>query len=164
MDLYHLTPAENAPRILKEGLKSDAEGNIFAFTEMIVANEIAKNQVFTKRYCIFKISKKGICGEILKENVAEFSAWAHRIIRQNRIEPKYLKKVCEEDTVFLRPTAWDYGIGARLGETKEQTDKKFAVFAWMHEQREKDEFSEDEIMEEASKRLNAIYSGSNVMA
>jgi hypothetical protein len=157
MTLYHLTPSENASEILKEGIKADEEGNIFAFTEMIVANEIAKNQVFTERYCVFRISRRGIKGEILKDNVAEFSACFQRIIKQDHIEPKFLRKMCEEDTVLLKPTAWDYMIGARLGETKEQTDAKFAVIAWDYEQRKKGKLSEEEIVEETLKRFGALY-------
>jgi hypothetical protein len=155
MVLYHLTPAENAPRIRKEGLKAN-DGRIFAFTDMIVANAIAKEQVFTRRYCVFRISKNGINGEILRDRVEEFSAWAQRIIMQDHIEPKFLRKVCETDTIYDKPTAWDYEVGARLRQTKERVDANFAAIAWGLEQAKKGELSEEEIVAEVNRRLGAI--------
>jgi len=67
--LYHLTPTKNRDLILKEGIKANKDHMIFVFTDMLVANEIAKNQVFTDRYCVFKIARKGIESPLLKDNV-----------------------------------------------------------------------------------------------
>ena len=137
-DIYHLTPIENVSAILKNGLKADKEGNIFAFTNPIVANTIARDQVGVDRYCVFKILKKGVNGKVLKDNVAELSASFQLIIKQNWIEPRFLKKLYEEDTIFHKPTAWDYMIAEKIfRETKQQVDAKFEILSWGIEQQKK---------------------------
>jgi len=38
------------------------------------------------------------------------------MIKQNHIEAKSLKLVCEENTIFYSPTTWDYFIGQDIRE------------------------------------------------
>ena len=123
--LYHLTPYEKAERIMNEGLVADAEGYIFAFTDLLIANTLAKDQIFTDRYCVFRINRKGVTGEIMPDNVAEFSAPFQRIIKQKRIEAKYLKLLCEKNTIWDRPTGWDYYKGAIIGMNKAMVNGLF---------------------------------------
>lgn len=98
---YHIT--ENKPEtiasILKEGLKADTEGCIFLFENIslihndvknTIADLIAENQIFLPEYVMFEIDPKGITGELLNDNVAEFSSKWQWIVKQPKIEAKYL--------------------------------------------------------------------------
>ncbi|HNU71942.1 MAG TPA: hypothetical protein PKL48_09580 [Thermodesulfobacteriota bacterium] len=155
--LYHLTPTKNRDLILKEGIKANKDHMIFVFTDMLVANEIAKNQVFTDRYCVFKIARKGIESPLLKDNVGEFSAWFHRIVKQDCIEPQCLKLVCEQDTIYDKPTTWDYLVHGRFyNRTREQVDRFFEIMTWAEEQEKKDELSHEKILEEVNRRLEKV--------
>lgn len=107
LKLYHLTPAENLEAIQRTGIVADTEGNIFAFTDMLVANEIAKNQVFTCRYAVLEIDRKGVVGRLRPDQVAEFSSGYHRIIRQAKIFPEFCQHVGTFDTNY-DPTEYDY--------------------------------------------------------
>jgi hypothetical protein len=154
---FHLTPSNNTHKIKKEGIKADEEGNIFVFTDMLVANEIAKNQVFTEQYAVFKIERKGITGKIEKDNVAEFAAFYQRIIKQKTIKPKFVKFMSVEDTVFDKPTTWDYLVYARMHKwTYEQTDAYFSVQEWHHEHSQKKDIPEDELETEYRRLMKEL--------
>ena len=123
---YHLTDCENAPKVIQEGIKSDRYGQIFVFTDMLVANPIAKDQVFTKRYSVFKIDPKGITGEILEDYAGEFTQIYHKIIKQELIKPEFLKLICEKDTLFIEPASWDYIYYSQLfGWSRDEVDQHF---------------------------------------
>jgi len=125
--LKHLTPEENLPAILKEGLAANDDGEIFAYTDDLVADTIAKNQVFTKRYAVLLIDPAGVTGNVVDDNVSEFSAGYQRIITQKRIGPQHLRHTGTFDVVTARPTAWDYIVGVQVyGWTEEQVDDHFA--------------------------------------
>ena len=141
---YHLTDCENAAKIMQEGIKANKNDEIFVFTDMLVANSIAKTQVFTQRYSVFKIDRKGISGKILKDNVEELTAGYHRIIKQKLIKPKFLKFICEKKTIVFEPTKWDYLYHAQLfGMTRNEVDQQFSKMKKSVESRPA--ISEDEI-------------------
>ena len=107
--IYHLTPHENTKSILKEGIKANEYGDIYVFTDMLVADTIAKNQIFTKRYSVFEINRKGIKVKLIPDQCAEFSQGFQRIIKQNEIDPKYLELIYEDIEIITNGlTEWDY--------------------------------------------------------
>lgn len=126
--LFHLSPAENVPSIQVDGLKASSDGAIYAFTDMIVADTIACNQVFASRYGVFRIMRRGITGTIESDDVAEFAAPYQRRIIQARVAPRHLRYLGTIDTdTTVRPTEWDYLIGERIyGRTRTQVDEEYA--------------------------------------
>jgi hypothetical protein len=62
--LFHLSRVVNLESILCDGLRANEGGDIFAFTDMVVANTIALNQVFAERYAVFAIDPKGVTGKV----------------------------------------------------------------------------------------------------
>lgn len=134
---FHLTPPENVKPILETGLRGNEDGEIYVFTDMLVANVIAKEQVFTRRYAVFAIDPAGITGKVMPETAAEFSAGHQRIIVQDRIAPEYLKLTGEWDTIIDKPTEWDYLVNrAVYGDTREQVDRIFEFLAQQRRERQ----------------------------
>lgn len=129
MPLYHLTPVQHVASIETEGLRASSDGAIYAFTDTIVADTIACNQVFARRYGVFRIIRRGIRGVVEPDDVAEFAAPYQRRILQPRIAPRYLRYVGTFDTdTTARPTAWDYHVGDRIyGQSRDEVDEEFAV-------------------------------------
>ncbi len=123
---FHLTDCENVAKIMQEGIKANKSGEIYVFTDMLVANTIARDQVFTDRYSAFEINRNGIYGKILDDNVGELSQGYHRIIKQKLIKPEFLKLFCEKDTIHFEPTEWDYYRGQFLGMTRNEVDQQFS--------------------------------------
>ncbi len=114
MRLFHLTPTTNKVAIQVEGIRANGEGKIFAFTDMRVANTIARDQIFTPQFSVFRINPKGIQGKIIYDRVAEIAAHWHRVILQVKILPRHLTLV--GDFVTQRgPTEWDYAKCRCLG-------------------------------------------------
>jgi hypothetical protein len=123
--LFHLSPTENREKILSEGIKANKAGEIFVFTDLIVCNEIAKNQVGADHYDLFRIYRRGITGAIERDNVAEFSASFQRIIKQDCIKPRFLKFEGDFETIHYHATPFDYFLGKIWGLTFDQVDEKF---------------------------------------
>lgn len=124
--LYHITPSQHLGAILREGLRCDGEGCIYVMTDPIVANSIAGNQIMTDRYAIIAVAPAGITGEISRDDVAEFTAPYHRVVRQRLVSPEYLEHIVTLDTIHDRPTEWDYHVGARIyGQSREMVDDEF---------------------------------------
>jgi hypothetical protein len=116
--LFHLTHLDNVKAILADGIKANEDGEIFVFTDTIVADTIARDQVFLKEYAIFRIYRKGISFELLPDEVAEFSAPFQRIIKMSRIPPRCLALVSERETtstIHCPPTLWEIHL-ARVFE------------------------------------------------
>ena len=124
---YHLSDARNMLTIREGGIVANGDGEIFLFTDMLVANVIAKSQVFVDRYVVFEVAPDGIQGELRDDNVAEFSHSFQRILKQDRIAPEHLQLVGEYETIHDRPTEWDYVLGERLGQSHEFVDEGFSA-------------------------------------
>jgi hypothetical protein len=123
---FHLTNYENTEKIMQEGIKANKDGLIFVFTDMLVANTIARDQVFTDRYSAFEINRNGIYGKILDDDKAgEMSQGYHRIIKQKLISPKVLKLVYKKDTIHFEPDEWDYYRAQFKGMTPNDVDNRF---------------------------------------
>ena len=100
MKYYHITAKENLPKILKEGLKANEEGEIFLFENKsirvnsvvnTVADCIAHNQVFLEQYVMFEIANEGITSELINDNVGELTSSLQWIAKQPLIELKHLE-------------------------------------------------------------------------
>ena len=126
MAFYHLTAVANQEAILRDGIKADEEGFIYLFDDMLAANPIARGQVFVKRYVVFSVDDAGLTDEPSKDVVGEFSQGMQWRIKQERIESRFLTVVGEFDTVYDKPTEFDYMLGELLGQSREHTDKMFA--------------------------------------
>jgi len=161
LEFFHLTPAKRAAAIRRDGIKADSRGDIFVFTDMVVANEIAKSQVFAKRYTVFEIDRQGVTGRFRRDNVAELAAANQRIIRQSRIEAKFLATVGTFDVITDRPVGWDYFVGSRMGLTTEQVDGRFEISNWINHQTKLGRLSSDEILAEANRRLKSLFKQPN---
>ena len=94
-EFYHLTPSEKAGKIERKGIAANKHGEIFLFTNRIVANTIARDQVFTNRYTVFEINPDGITGTIIADKVSEFSASFQRIVKQD-----YLNIISQRENVL----------------------------------------------------------------
>ena len=123
---------------------------------MIAAEEIARNQVGVSVYAIFEIDRKGITSKIERDDVAESTASFQRIIKQDRIEPKFIHFVTIKRTSLSKPTVWDYKRGGRAGLNKEQVDKFFAAGAWKRKHEKKGDIPEKEIEEKYNQLLAEI--------
>ena len=86
-EYFHLTNCENTAKIMQEGIKANKSGDIYVFTDMLVANPIAKEQVFADSYSVFQIDRKGVYGKILDDDAGELTQGYHRIIKQKLIKP-----------------------------------------------------------------------------
>ena len=110
---YHITNADIKilNSILINGLMGDDEGNIFLFEDKSItingirnniSDCIAHNQLFLSEYYLLEINSKGIKGELLQDNVAEFSAQWQWIVKQKKIWPSYIK-VCGRVKTIYKP-------------------------------------------------------------
>jgi len=126
--LYHLTDPRNIDSITREGLRANDDGEIYLFTELVIANTLAVNQVCLREYALFQIDPEGITGGLHKDDVAELSAPYQRIVRQDGIDPRYIQYVGTRDSVTDRPTEWDYMVGEQLfDETPEQVRTRWMM-------------------------------------
>ena len=102
---YHITPIENVFSILQKGLVANTDGDIYLFENksikiptrdnpqgkiFFIADLIAQNQLNLKRYAMFEIDSKGIEVELIKDDVAEFTASYQWIAKQKRINRRYI--------------------------------------------------------------------------
>lgn len=109
---YHVTSKENAPKILKEGLKANKDGEIFLFSPndfyaqlciedykgqqaivrrwRAIGNKIAKDECFLENYVTLMIDSKGINIEPIADDVAEDTAKYQWIVKQPVIESKFI--------------------------------------------------------------------------
>ncbi|WP_395051658.1 hypothetical protein [Flavobacterium sp.] len=100
MKYYHLSPPENKDSILSNGLIS-TENQIFLFTNLEQAIHIATNQIFIYEYSIFEVSKEGITGKLLNDNVGEFGAKYQWILEQEYVEAKFIKFIKDESHNYI---------------------------------------------------------------
>jgi hypothetical protein len=114
-DVFHITHPDNVSHIRKEGLKANEDGCIYAFTDMIVADSIAKHQVLLRHYAVLSISPRGISGTVSADPVAKLTRAYHRVICQKVIEPPHIKEIGAFDICIETPTAWEVLVALRVG-------------------------------------------------
>jgi hypothetical protein len=101
MKYYHISKPDKKTiiSILSNGLKANEDGEIFLFENKsisifgiknYVADQIAQNQVFLKKYSMFEIDSEGLNIEAINDNVAEVSSQYQWIARQPVIEAKHI--------------------------------------------------------------------------
>ena len=104
---YHVTAAENIESILAEGLKGTTtprnRGEEFDTPSICVldsederlTDSIAIRQIWPaqdiEQYAVIQISMAGVTGAVIGDDVAEHTAPWQWVIKQELIEPKYLK-------------------------------------------------------------------------
>lgn len=125
MLLFHLTRPENLELIERDGLRADSEGNIFAFTDLIVADSIAAEQVCADPYVLLWIHPHGINGKLYADDVAEWSQRFQCIIRQERIEPQYVHYLATMRVQTDTLTPWQRLVDASRGVIREQSEEFF---------------------------------------
>lgn len=125
---FHLTDAKNLDRILADGLRAGDDGYIYLFTDLLVANTIARDQVFiADRYAVLVVSATGITRRIWRDRVGELAAPYQRRTKQEIIKPKFLQHAGTFDVVRGYPTEWDYLVEEQLsGLSREQADARYA--------------------------------------
>ncbi len=150
---FHLTPVKHVPSILSEGLR----GEIFVFDDMLVANTIACSQVFTNRYAVFEIDRRGITGAVLPDNVGEYSACHQWVIYQACVRPVHLRHVGTYDTVTEHATEWDYHLYRVLnGWNGRQVDAYFACEVWARREVEEKKRPLGDVFHEKHERLERM--------
>jgi hypothetical protein len=123
--LFHVTHPANVAAILREGLRADEDGWIFAITDDRLANSIARDQVGLPAYTLLEIDGAGINGKILPDRVGELSARWHRIIVQPLIAPEFVRVLYTADT-HPGPTEGDYMRYAIIHWSRDQVDQMYA--------------------------------------
>jgi hypothetical protein len=111
MKYYHITHPENARSILKNGIISNSDGEIFlfenksiAFNNIIntVADSIAHNQLLLKQYSMFEVDISGLTNQLLQDNVGELtSCFQWILLNQKVILPQYIDYFGTFDTSFI---------------------------------------------------------------
>ncbi len=111
MKYYHITHPKNAQSILKNGIISNSNGEIFLFenksyvtyrTENTVADSIAHNQLFLEKYAMFEIDASGINFKLLQDDVREYSFHFQWILtNQKVILPEYVDYFGIFDTSYI---------------------------------------------------------------
>ena len=123
--VYHVTRLENVEAIEREGLQADADGNIYAFTDLLVADCIASTQVFANPYALFCIRPSGIEGPLFADNVAELSSPLHCVIQQDCIAPEYLWYLGTMSVQQDNLTPWQWMSKARMGLSRSQIEAAY---------------------------------------
>jgi hypothetical protein len=126
---FHITSPLNAESILSDGLKGIGvrknttmgnKGEIYLVesNSEIIWNYIGFSQlgigVNGLSMVVLEIDKNGINGELFSENCNDYPSPLHTMVKQNLIEPKWIKKVFEFKTSRLK----FYENRSELGELK----------------------------------------------
>lgn len=86
---YHISDVENKESILKQGIISKQK-------EIFVCNDkgnlilIATGQLGINNFSIFQVDEAGFKVELIKDEVAEIGAESQFIVKQSKIEPKFI--------------------------------------------------------------------------
>jgi hypothetical protein len=121
---YHVTPPRNTQSILRHGLRARG-GRIYCFTRRVVANTIAADQVFARRYSLFRILRQGMTGPLGSDRCAEFSAPFQRVLSQPLVEPQHLLYLGEYDAWM--PGPWEYRLGEMMGLSRHGVQAQYAA-------------------------------------
>jgi hypothetical protein len=117
--LFHVTAPAAVDSILAHGLRANEDGQIFAITDRLVADDVAKNQVFLREYALIVIDARGITGSVELDDVGEFTKHWQRIITQPLIPPQFLRLHCRRRQVPMF-TKFEKHVWRRLGFTKRE--------------------------------------------
>ncbi|OAE94001.1 hypothetical protein [Flavobacterium psychrophilum] len=101
MKYYHITTKDKMQPILKNGLIANECNEIFLFENKSIKHKetgitnnvsdcIAKNQLFISEYVMFEIDSKGFETELINDDVAELTSTEQWILKQSKIDKKYI--------------------------------------------------------------------------
>jgi hypothetical protein len=93
---YHISDVKNKNEILEKGLIAN-NGEIFLFSKLSIASEIAFNQLGIEQFSIFEINSKGIDNGVINDNVAESTAKYQWIAMQDCIHPCHTKHLADKN-------------------------------------------------------------------
>ncbi|HET6246672.1 MAG TPA: hypothetical protein VFE47_03155 [Tepidisphaeraceae bacterium] len=124
---FHLSHPDERDAIISNGIEADAEGYIDVFTDNMVANTIARDQLFLDRYDVFWITPTGITAELEPNLECGITSPYQFRIRQSRVAEQFLRLMGEHEVVFDRPTAWDYFYWKRVGFLNEDVNDQFRI-------------------------------------
>ncbi|REE25653.1 hypothetical protein DFQ09_102244 [Winogradskyella pacifica] len=86
---YHISDIKNKDRILKEGLISK-EKEIFVCNNKEHLIVIASSQIGAENFSIYQINEAGFEVDLIQDNVAEIGAEFQFIVKQSKIESKFI--------------------------------------------------------------------------
>jgi hypothetical protein len=92
---YHLTSADNAARILSEGLQADSDGYIYLLSsrDVLAFFSVARSQCGIFEPVILEVCARGIDAPLEQDDVAEWFSRFQWRIKQNVIAAQHLSEV-----------------------------------------------------------------------
>src|SRR6056300_1695554 len=126
---YHLTSPKNYEKIKVEGIRSKNvqrmtslgnEGFVWTVesSNPLIWNQVGYGQlgvgVINLPVVVLEIDPKGVTGELLSEEVGEYTSPLHTLIKQDLIKPEFIKPV----GYFLTSRNHYYSIQQKLGDLK----------------------------------------------
>ena len=118
--LYHVTAQKNVPGIMAQGIVANDKGLIFTVSAPQLAERIALTQLFELDYAVVRILPEGITGRVRYDHVAEFLAPWHRVVKQPRIAPEFLKVAGEYRTEVPMPPENMVKLWESTGRSREE--------------------------------------------
>jgi hypothetical protein len=105
---YYISDVNSVSGIEEQGIRADANGDIFIFIiikEKIqdavnIAGYIATNQLFLGEYALFEIKEEGITGEITDHKASGRTSQYQKIIKQGIINREHIKFINSYKTSF----------------------------------------------------------------
>jgi hypothetical protein len=126
---FYLSHPDDRQAILANGISANSDGYIDIFTDNMIGNAIAKDQLFLDRYTLFWITPTGITAEAEPYDVGVLTAKYQFRIRQSRVDERFVRLMGEYDVIKDRPTTWDYLFWGRMGFRKTDVDEQFQILA-----------------------------------
>lgn len=91
---FYIGKPDSIDEIQKNGIKADSNGNILFLTRKGVADNLVWSQYrHDGEYALVEFSARGITGIIKPYTTGEPAAFNERIVKQERIEPQYIKSI-----------------------------------------------------------------------
>ena len=144
-----------AESVSTEGIFADGSGAILLFTDMRVANAIARDQLRANRYAVFEVEPAGLVVPPRRDRGRAPVCRYRRLVRQAWVEPKYVKLLGTYDTTWDRPTDWDREVASKLGIGGPLLDAIFEAREWARHEIAKGVLTERQIAAELARRLQA---------
>ena len=110
---YYVGLDETIDEIRGNGIRAEEDGYIVLLTRKEIVDNYVLNQLLhAGKYPLIEVSARGITGVIKPSITAEFAAFHQRLVRQEIIEPQYIKSVQDCDSRELK-LYFDYNARER---------------------------------------------------
>ncbi|MBL8865956.1 MAG: hypothetical protein JNK93_10405 [Planctomycetia bacterium] len=145
---FHITDPKNVPAILQDGLKGGVKPrnrggelkkpSIFVLVDPSegLHDDVAMNQVWPfqdiETYAVIRIDTKGVGGQVMADNVAEFAAVFARVIEQDVIAPEFLTLERIRELNFPGRQIMDLMQDGLLKEEKWTAEEWALAAKWCH--------------------------------